>query len=128
MREIKFRGKDVKTGEWIYGDLQHNEIGDTWISRLDCSGNQEGDFINVDFKTVGQFTELKDKSGVDIYEGDLLRFCNNMNGDLEVIFKNEYRGGWNLSHPTTPELLSLGARRKEDLEIIGNIHEVSNES
>ena len=25
MREIKFRGKDVLTGKWAYGDLVHNK-------------------------------------------------------------------------------------------------------
>lgn len=28
MRTIKFRGKDVETGKWLYGDLMHDNIVD----------------------------------------------------------------------------------------------------
>ena len=70
MREIKFRGKYVGTGEWVYGDLIHKRHTQDVVMIQD----EKGFGCDVWPDTVGQYTGLKDAEGLEIYEGDLLRF------------------------------------------------------
>ena len=81
-REIKFRGKRLSDGEWIYGDLLHN-VDCVKIREWEADVNQIPKSYVVDENTIGQYTGLKDKNGKEIFEGDIVKFLDI--GEDEII-------------------------------------------
>lgn len=72
MREIKYRGKHISTGEWVYGTPVKELRTYAWYI-VEWYDGVNGDLQRhiVDPKTVGQWTGVK-YNGQELYEDDIV--------------------------------------------------------
>lgn len=125
-RTIKFRGKRLDNGEWVYGDLEYNRAKN--IARIHTY-DEDGEYLiqhSVDPATVGQFTGLLDKNGKEIYEGDILMLGSSDAGICEVKW-NESQLAFCIRFYYERNLgirpLGAWARDGKNIAILGNIHD-----
>lgn len=131
-REIKFRVYDKDLKKMRYFNSPHDFIC------FDENGN--GYYYNMQtglgewFSGLMQYTGLKDKNGVEIYEGDILETCENYGiGECWLKYEVKYNkelaqfilfpvienGKYNSNNWDTP----IYSYHEQAREIIGNIYE-----
>ena len=114
-REIKFRAWD--NTQMIFRNLHDRN----WYT--DSNGGKWVEVAHPDdnhYKKIMQFTGLKDKNGVEIYEGDIVE-CYHKHGGIQYNIKQKskvefYNYAWRLDRIF---LLT----EIDSIEVIGNIYE-----
>ena len=150
-REIEFRGKRVDNNEFIFGSLIVDKISDKYYISISVEESEnvgeEGCLrvvsCEVDKDTVGQYTGLRDKNKKEIYEGDIIKFTNNIDeiyneeigvclfeqDECNFVLQRKIINAENYPVPMTIStiyLISNGTYSKDcKYKIIGNIYENS---
>jgi hypothetical protein len=116
MREIKFRGKTVDNGIWVYGtgitDFLNIYKGAKPNSKWLWSNYYQ--WIEVIPESVGQFIGQQDVNRVDIYEGDIVIHTSFINDKQTVVFK---KGGFFVQD------MLLSSYHPSNIEVVGNIYQ-----
>lgn len=130
-REIEYRGFDSR--EWRYGDLEYNRKDD--VARIHTykdDGSYNKQYL-VDPYTVGEFTGMRDKHGVKIFEGDIIKhpYVDPIFRDLvepkegdgvtsEVVFHD---GAFVVKYDENDFIYLDAFTRHGYVEVIGNIYD-----
>ena len=131
MRKITFRGKTVDRDRWVYGSLISLDDDCCFIVPMivrACTLSKR-DLVRMEMEAVspgsiGQYTGVKDKNGVRVFEGDIVRT------QFGRLVRIEYRavGGFVGFDMTAIECKhecpwSNTAWCSYNIEVVGNIHD-----
>ena len=124
MREILFRGRRTDNGEWVYGVPTKDGRGEMVMVEniFECEEyNRRGaNCLYVDENTVGQCIGLKDRNGINIFEGDIVKrvWLGKM-----CIYQIDYENGLASFIGRAGMKFTTFDYDSEEFEVIGNIYD-----
>jgi hypothetical protein len=116
MREGKYRGRSIESGEMVYGALWTSGTKASYILTWQGELGERlvSEAVRVNPSTVGEFTGKNGR-----YEGDILDLED---GDVPVIVKLcEDKARWIIAEPNGDYADDLSG--SEGAKLIGNIHD-----
>lgn len=123
MREIRFRGKQIDTGEWIEGGLDTDwGLPSEQRTRYWIIKPYYGSFAVVP-ETIGQYIGRTDKNGSKIFEGDIfnagVKNCVFWFDETEnaFVYGCSFGDGYRMSTATYATLDT------KEIKIIGNVYD-----
>ena len=120
-----YRGKRVDNGEWVEGDLIHRQI---WgralaIIRISDDGFDHYEEFEVKPETVGEFTNLTDKTRNKIFEGDIVKATTGIEGYKSTYHSTIQEVKYNAEMCGIAVFLPFDNSDMVEVEVIGNIYD-----
>lgn len=142
MREVLFRAKKESNGQWVYGgsliQFFDDEVRTAYMPMHDekCKtpfDEETGDllgfddclFYKIQMETFGEYTGMRDRFGIKIFEGDVVEAWSE-GSKAKGVVKKRKDGLW-LMYPAWQNGKSWGLYPDDEgrtrVEVMGNIHD-----